>query len=364
MNSQTPRIFIAATRQNDGKTTSSLGLCALLQKKYPRVGFIKPVGQRFVEIAKQKIDEDIVLMDRVYHLNCPLGSMSAITVEPNFTRDFLASEKQTDLADQIIKAFDRVAWEKDFVVCEGTGHAGVGSVFDLSNARVAKILKSKVILVTQGGIGKPIDEVALNQALFEKEGVEIIGVILNKVLEEKMDRVREFAGKGLKRRGLKLLGVIPHQAMLESPTMDLILEETSADILNDSGGMHRRVETIVVAAMEVNHAMTYFREGALIITPSDREDIIRAQASRLGESGIHQLAGMVLTGKFDLSSESLRIIREMPFPVLHSRENSYEIASKVHDLVVKTKPGDTEKINLIRDLYAEHLDIDEILNCI
>ncbi|HIG29018.1 MAG TPA: hypothetical protein EYQ50_14990 [Verrucomicrobiales bacterium] len=204
----------------------------------------------------------------------------------------------------------------------------------------------------------------MNQALFEKEGVEIIGVILNKVLEEKMDRVREFAGKGLKRRGLKLLGVIPHQAMLESPTMDLILEETSADILNDSGGMHRRVETIVVAAMEVNHAMTYFREGALIITPSDREDIIRAQASRLGESGIHQLAGMVLTGKFDLSSESLRIIREMPFPVLHSRENSYEIASKVHDLVVKTKPGDTEKINLIRDLYAEHLDIDEILNCI
>ncbi len=78
-----------------------------------------------------------------------------------------------------------MAWEKDFVLCEGSGHAGVGSVFDLSNAQVAKILGAKVIIVTQGGIGKPIDEVSLNQALFEKEGVEIIGVILNKVLGDK-----------------------------------------------------------------------------------------------------------------------------------------------------------------------------------
>ena len=57
------------------------------------------------------------------------------------------------------RAFDRVAWEKDFVLCEGSGHAGVGSVFDLSNAQVAKIVGAKVIIVSQGGIGKPIDEV-------------------------------------------------------------------------------------------------------------------------------------------------------------------------------------------------------------
>ena len=63
MNSATPRVFIAATRQNDGKTTVSLGLIAALQQRYPRVGYIKPVGQRFVEIAEQKIDEDILLMD-------------------------------------------------------------------------------------------------------------------------------------------------------------------------------------------------------------------------------------------------------------------------------------------------------------
>jgi BioD-like phosphotransacetylase family protein len=63
MNTTTPRVFIAATRQNDGKTTTSLGLIAALQKHFPRIGYIKPVGQRFVEIEEQKIDEDSVLMD-------------------------------------------------------------------------------------------------------------------------------------------------------------------------------------------------------------------------------------------------------------------------------------------------------------
>src|SRR5476649_2688414 len=220
MNNSTPRVFIAATRQNDGKTTTSLGLIAALQKHFPRVGYIKPVGQRFVEIEEQKIDEDTVLMDAVYQMNCPLVDMSPIAVEPDFTRKYLLAANNETLVKKIQKAFDRVAWEKDFVLCEGSGHAGVGSVFDLSNARVAKLLGAKVIIVSQGGIGKPIDEIALNQALFEKEGVEIIGVILNKVMGEKVDYITEFARRGLKRKGLELLGVIPHQRVLSKPSID------------------------------------------------------------------------------------------------------------------------------------------------
>src|SRR5271165_6836391 len=242
MNTTTPRVFIAATRQNVGKTTTSLGLIAALQKHFPRVGYIKPVGQRFVEIEEQKIDEDTVLMDAVYQLDCPLVDMSPIAVEPDFTRKYLQSSNNEALVRKITKAFDRVAWEKDFVLCEGSGHAGVGSVFDLSNARVAKILGAKVIIVSQGGIGKPIDEIALNQALFEKEGVEIIGVILNKVLGEKVDYVSDFARRGLKRKGLELLGVIPHQPVLSSPTIGLIREELKAEMLNQKNGMGNLVE--------------------------------------------------------------------------------------------------------------------------
>lgn len=364
MNTETPRVFIAATRQNDGKTTTSLGLLAALQKHYPRVGYIKPVGQRFVEIAEQKIDEDTVLMDQVYKLNCPLVDMSPIAVEPDFTRRYLEAANYDALVRKIHKAFDRVAWEKDFVLCEGSGHAGVGSVFDLSNARVARILGAKVIIVTGGGIGKPIDEVALNQALFEKEGVEIIGVILNKVVKDKVDYVSDFARRGLKRKGLELLGVIPHRRILSSPTVDLIREELKAEPLNEAKNVHNLVEDVVVGAMGVHNTMSFFKRGVLIITPGDREDIILAAATTQTGKGKDSLAGIVLTGDLRPNANVLQVIREMPFPVLLASESSYAVASKVHDIIVKTRPSDLEKIAIIRDLIAENVDVKKILNAL
>src|SRR5882724_4948078 len=263
MNKDTPRVFIAATRQNDGKTTTSLGLIAALQTYFPRIGYIKPVGQRFVEIEEQKIDEDTILMDAVYQLNCPLVDMSPIAVEPDFTRKYLQSSNNDALVKKIQQAFDRVSWENDFLLCEGSGHAGVGSVFDLSNAQVAKILGAKVIIITRGGIGKPIDEVCLNQALFEKEGVEIIGVILNKVLGDKIDSVTDFARRGLKRKGLELLGVIPHQSMLSCPTVELVCEELRGERLNNGGDRRGLISGVIVGAMGAQHAMNFFRRGAL-----------------------------------------------------------------------------------------------------
>ncbi len=363
MNTVTPRVFIAATRQNDGKTTTSLGLLAALQKFYARIGYIKPVGQRFVEIEEQKIDEDTVLMDQVYQLNCPLVDMSPIAVEPDFTRKYLMSSNNEALVKKITKAFDRVAWEKDFVLCEGSGHAGVGSVFDLSNAQVAKILNAKVIIVTQGGIGKPIDEVYLNQAVFEREGVEIIGVILNKVLADKIDFIAEFARRGLKRKGLELLGVVPHRQILSSPTMYVIREELDAESLNKSIHIHNLVENVVLGAMEAQNALVHFKRGVLLIAPGDRVDLLMAAATCATELE-QQLAGVVLTGDFRRNPAVMRVIEKLSFPVLLAQEDSYEVASRVHNLIVKTRAADTEKILVIRDIIAANVDVNKILNAL
>jgi hypothetical protein len=364
LNTTTSRVFIAATRQNDGKTTVSLGLLAALQRFYPRIGYIKPVGQRFVEVEEQKIDEDTVLMDRVYHLNCPLVDMSPIAVEPDFTRRYLEHANSDHLVRRIQQAFDRVAWEKDFVLCEGSGHAGVGSVFDLSNARVARLLGAKVIMVCQGGIGKPIDEVSLNQALFEKEGVEVIGVILNKVLGQKVDSVTEFARRGLRRKGLELLGVVPHQRLLTSPTVGLIAEELGATLLNQPASLEHLVEEVVVGAMGVHHAMSYLRNGLLLITPGDREDILLAISATLEGGTTAQLAGVVLTGGLQPGPGPMRAVERMSFPVLLAAADSYRVASAVHNLTVKTRPTDREKISLIRDLIATHVDVDRIIRAL
>lgn len=364
MNTSTPRVFIAATRQNDGKTTASLGLIAALREHFPRVGYIKPVGQRFVEIEEQKIDEDSVLMDAVYHLDCPLVDMSPIAVEPDFTRKYLQASNNEALVRRIQNAFDRVAWEKDFVLCEGSGHAGVGSVFDLSNAQVAKILGAKVIIVSQGGIGKPIDEVCLNQALFEKEGVEIIGVILNKVLGEKVDYVSDFARRGLKRKGLELLGVLPYEQMLGHPSVDLIREELRAELLSSSATLHALVHDVVVGAMSAQNAMKFFTPGELLITPGDREDIVLAACTAIDAQSSEKMAGIILTGGLRPPESILKIIRTMPIPVLLVQADSYEVASKVNNLTVKTRPTDGEKISLIRDIVAKHVNLKKILQAL
>ena len=64
---RTKRIFIAATRQNTGKTTVSLGLIASLADRFKKIGFIKPVGQRYLIEEGYKVDEDSVLLHRQEH---------------------------------------------------------------------------------------------------------------------------------------------------------------------------------------------------------------------------------------------------------------------------------------------------------
>ena len=48
-------VFVAATRQNVGKTSLSLGLVSALKGRGVNVGFMKPVGQQHVSV--QGIDE-------------------------------------------------------------------------------------------------------------------------------------------------------------------------------------------------------------------------------------------------------------------------------------------------------------------
>ena len=155
---------------------------------FPRVGYIKPVGQRFVEIEEQKIDEDTVLMDSVYQLELSAGGHEPDRRRAGFHAKISPVGEQRRAGPENQKGVRPRRLGKGFRAVRRLRprrrRFGVRSV---QCAGRQNLLGAKVIIVTQGGIGKPIDEVALNQALFEKEGVEIIGVILNKVLGEKVD---------------------------------------------------------------------------------------------------------------------------------------------------------------------------------
>jgi BioD-like phosphotransacetylase family protein len=363
MNSVTPRVFVAATQQNDGKTTTALGLFAALKKRVGRIGFIKPVGQRFVEVDGQRIDEDSVLIDQTFSVHTPLEAMSPIAVEPDFTRRYIENQNNDFLVRRIQHSFDRTAWEKDFVIVEGTGHAGVGSVFDLSNARVARLLESKVILIAKGGIGKPIDEVALNKALFDKEGVELVGVILNKILPDKFEYVRDFARRGLERLGIDLLGAMPEEPLLANATLGQICRTIKGDFLNARNKSRRRVQKVVIGAMNSTHVMEYFKPGTLVITPGDREDVILAALSTSTLSALdgQSIAGLVLSGALTPHQSVLDLLGNSDVPTIASPLDSYSVANSIHSMTVKTLPGDLEKIDKIQSLIERYVEVDRLV---
>ena len=62
-------LYLAATGQNRGKTTASLGLLDGFQRRGLRAGFMKPVGQRTVILDGVAADEDAVLMRTVFGLH-------------------------------------------------------------------------------------------------------------------------------------------------------------------------------------------------------------------------------------------------------------------------------------------------------
>jgi hypothetical protein len=146
--------------------------------------------------------------------------------------------------------------------------------------------------------------------------------------------------------------------------MDLIREELKAKVLNHFDHIQNLVQDVVVGAMGVNNAMKFFQPGVLLITPGDREDILLAAAAAHGSDKAPQLAGIVLTGDLHPSDSVFKVIRGLSFPVLLAKDDSYEVASKVHDLIVKTRPDDLEKISLIRDLIAKHVDVKRILEAL
>jgi BioD-like phosphotransacetylase family protein len=364
-NTITPRIFVAATRMDDGKTTTSVGLFAALQQRFPRIGFIKPVGQRFVEIEGAKIDEDTVLINETYHPHTPLKAMSPIAVEPDFTRRYLSGGITHQLHDRVRTAFDIAAWEKDFVIIEGTGHAGVGSVFDLSNARVARLLKSKVIIVSRAGIGRPIDEIALNLALFEKMGVEVIGAIINKVNPDKMAMLKEYATLGLAKLGLPLLGMIPMHTELYKPTVNQACLRLKGEFIAGAQHKRRRVSHLGVGAMSCRNAERLLQPGTLIITPGDRDDLIvmildeDAKASTRG-----YLAGVVLTDGILPPEDVMQLIRERSIPFISTTADVSSATTSIGHMTVKTEVGDRDKIGVIQKLIQDHVQVDRIVDLV
>jgi BioD-like phosphotransacetylase family protein len=355
-------LYLAATGQNRGKTTAALGFLDGFMSRGLSTGFMKPVGQRTVIEDGVPADEDAVLMKSVFDLPDGLSLMSPVHIPRGFTKAYIAGEVVEDLGARIKAAYEQVTADRQIVLVEGTGHAGVGAVIGLSNATVASMLGTPAIIVSEGGVGRPIDEIVLNVALFAAHGVPVAGAIVNKVQIEAQPGITRTLERGLARHGVPLLGVLPYRPILSNPTLGMILEGVHGEPIHDGPDLDRVIDNVAVGAMEPGHMLQRIGPGTLVIVPGDREDaILTLTDAHRADDGQGVALGLVLTGGYRPSASVLSEIRRADLFATLVPEDTYSVASEVHDLLVKTHPADIEKIETIKALVAEHLDIDRIL---
>jgi hypothetical protein len=239
----------------------------------------------------------------------------------------------------------------------------VGSVFDLSNAAVARLLEAPVVLVTCAGIGRPIDEVMLNKALFDSFGVKVIGVVVNKVLPDKLEKVSEFVRLGFRRLGIEVFGVIPYSPLLASPTIRQLQEDIRGELLNGEDNLDRLVGRVVVGAMPVPSIFDRLKGDVLLVTPGNREDLILA-AIACDVPGIAEdchVQGIILTGGIRPNRTVLKLLRTTRIPIVLADDDTFATARKITELSVKLRSGDREKIAAVKKMIKEHLNVDALL---
>lgn len=357
-------LFVAATGQHIGKTTTCLGLVAGLQKRFANVGFMKPVGQEHVATAAGlHVDKDVVLFKEHFHLKSPEEWMSPVLFPRGFTRDYLDGKVDHQaMVDKIFKAYRAIADNNDVTVVEGTGHCGVGSIVNLNNAQAAAMLHVPIVIVASGGLGSAFDELALNWVLCQQAGAKVAGVVLNRVLPDKRSMIETYMAKALKQWDIPLLGCIPYDAFLSNPSMQDFESLFGTTLLSGEKHHMRHFRKTRLVATSVENFQQLIGPNQLIITPAGREDIILATLAKHKKSTSDFGTGMILTGNEPPRASIIEDLKQADIPMLYAPVSSYTAMKMITSFTAKIRKEDTEKIKEAVTLVEKHIDFDRLIS--
>jgi BioD-like phosphotransacetylase family protein len=250
----------------------------------------------------------------------------------------------------------------------------VGSIVDINNARVAAELGVDMVLVANGGIGSAFDDLALNYSVCRDYGVKIRGVILNKVRPDKLEMVKEYFPKALKRQwDIPLIGVVPNLPTLANNSM---LDFENLFKTRMLSGQPRRFQQYARTCLITSGLRRFLDKlesnefnDALFVTHATRNDIILGFLSHLQNyevrTGKPLAAGLVLTGAppEDQPQEYImNILKHSQAPVLYAPVTTFDAMEKITRFTAKFNASDRDKVLACGKHYAQHLDFDIILD--
>ncbi len=351
-------LYIAATSQHVGKTTSTLGLAASFKKADINIGYSKPVGQMHVKIGNSVVDKDAVLFADLLKFELKPEVHSPVIIGKGATAKFLDNPNIVNLGQRITEARQSLEEEYECVVYEGTGHPGVGSVGDVSNAQVAKMLDAEVVMVVEGGIGSTIDKLNMSLALFREYDVPIMGVIVNKVIPSKMDMVEKYIKIWLDKKNLRLLGVVPYDNTLGYPLVWTIAKaiDGKVELHNEKG--FNKVEQTLAGSLIDPVLLQKSMDNLLVVSSRVLDEaisLIKKISMKKGEDS--PLCGVVITGEEPISELSKAYLTEHTLPTIRTNLDTYGVVIKISKLEVKINRRTPWKISKAIELINNHVDI-------
>lgn len=356
------KIFVAATGMNSGKTTTSLSLMHMALRKYDRVGFIKPIGPKPVEFNGIIADKDAVLMAQYFGLEEDLPLMSPFVLKPGDTRRLMDGELTTEqISKQIFTAIELLDKKNDFLIIEGAGHTGVGTLMGCNNAQIATAVGATVMMVTGGGLGNVVDTAQVNLALFQKEKSRVKAILVNKIIPEKRDKTLAYLEKAFAGEHLKVLGGFNYQPILANPTLRRIAKVLEVDLVANADQAQRIIHNVQIGAASSQRVVELLRESTLVLVNSSRDELL-VTLSHLYQLDEYRskIAGIVIPGVSGISSITKKIIDSSRVPYMIAKRTSTHVFETINDDVSKLTVEDTHKLKLLTELAEKRFNFDEI----
>lgn len=348
--SSTSSIYIASAEGEVGKSTVALGLLDLLTRRVERVGIFRP-------IARSVSDRDYVVELLLEHDGVNLQYEDCVGV----TYDDVHADQDAALTT-IVSKYHEVANVCDFVVIVGSDYTDISGPTELAfNARVAANLGTPVLLVVSGKDRKAeevaqITRVAASE--LKQNHAQVVAAIANRC-----DPAELKAVESALRRELPSWAM-PEEPYLTAPTVRQLMEAVGGELsYGDEELLSREVLDVLVGAMSIEHLLERLTDGAVVITPSDRSDILLGLLTAHSAKGFPSLAAVILNGGFSMPPSVGDLLQSLDanLPIISTKLGTFTSATVAASTRGRLTQESQRKIDTAVALFEHYVDRDALI---
>ena len=229
-------------------------------------------------------------------------------------------------------------------------------IYGLSLAQLAKNLNAKVLIVNLWEDSKSVD--ALLDAK-KQLGDHFAGVVLNAVVPEEVEKIKNKIIPSLKEMNIEVFGVMPKSPLLRSVTVGELIRRLNAQVICCPEKEQLLVETLSIGAMGVNSAIEFFRRrrNMAVVTGADRTDI---QLAALESS----TQCLILTGLGEPLSQLIQRAEELEVPILKVELDTLATVEIIEQAFGHVRIHESIKASYAVQLVQENVNLQRILETI